>query len=136
MDYKELINALNRYSAENQNHGGVTAQAADAITDLLARAEAAEARCAEFKRSAERWERTSKNWENNWSKELEIRKTAESRAEKAERERDAAIQYMRKTFGWCTGCVHFTGIYGSGCKIGEMSTCGEENNRYVFCEEE
>ena len=39
MDYKALINALNRYSAENQNHGGVTAQAADAITDLLARAE-------------------------------------------------------------------------------------------------
>lgn len=59
-----------------------------------------------------------------------------ARAEKAERERDAAIQYMRKTFGWCTGCVHFTGIYGSGCKIGEMSTCGEENNRYVFCKEE
>lgn len=43
MDYKELVDALNRYSAENQNHGGVTAQAADAITDLLARAEAAEA---------------------------------------------------------------------------------------------
>lgn len=62
--------------------------------------------------------------------------TAEARAEKAERERDAAIQYMRKTFGWCTGCIHFTGIYGSGCKIGEMSTCGEENNRYVFCKEE
>ena len=42
MDYKELINALNRYSAENQNHGGVTAQAAAAIINLLARAEAAE----------------------------------------------------------------------------------------------
>ena len=59
-----------------------------------------------------------------------------ARAEKAERERDAAIQYMRKTFGWCTGCKHFTGIYGSGCKIGEMSTCGEENNQYVFYKEE
>ena len=42
MDYKNLVEELNRYSAENQNHGGITAQAADAITDLLARAEAAE----------------------------------------------------------------------------------------------
>ena len=50
MDYKELINALNRYSAENQNHGGVTAQAADAITDLLARVEAAEAENAVLRR--------------------------------------------------------------------------------------
>lgn len=74
---------------------------ATAITDLLARAEAAEAR-----------------------------------AEKADMERDAAIQYMRKMFGWCTGCVHFTGIYGSGCKIGEMDTCCKENSKYLFLGEE
>lgn len=59
-----------------------------------------------------------------------------ARANAAEKERDAAIQYMRKMFGWCTGCVHFTGIYGSGCKIGKMSTCGEENSHYVFGKEE
>lgn len=115
MDYKEQIETLKNLEAiaYGYNINGevlgmdcsdfeqIMVDAAESITDLLARAEAAEAR-----------------------------------AEKAERERDAAIQYMRKTFGWCTGCVHFTGIYGSGCKIGEMSTCGEENNRYVFCEEE
>lgn len=112
MDYKEQAVLNKAIASEWKNDicisriGGMNPQEffalnATAITDLLARAEAAEAR-----------------------------------AEKAERERDAAIQYMRKTFGWCTGCVHFTGIYGSGCKIGEMSTCGEENNRYVFCKEE
>ena len=70
MDYKELINALNRYSAENQNHGGVTAQAADAITDLLARAE-----------------------------------TSEARAEKAERERDAAVNDLGRIKS-CKVCNH------------------------------
>lgn len=99
MDYKELIARL-KNAAGGPDGVAMCHDAATAITDLLARAEAAEAR-----------------------------------AEKAERERDAAIEYMRKTFGWCTGCVNFTGIYGSGCKIGEMSTCGEENNRYVFCKE-
>lgn len=58
------------------------------------------------------------------------------RAEKAEMSRDATIKYMRKTYGWCTGCVHFTGIYGSGCKSGDMSTCTEEKDRYMFCKEE
>lgn len=111
MDYKELVADLLfgceenctdcKYAGDSEFECTIAERCATAITDLLARAEAAEAR-----------------------------------AEKAERERDAAIQYMRKTFGWCTGCVHFTGIYGSGCKIGEMSTCGEENNHYVFCKEE
>lgn len=125
MDYKELLQQIKEFlSACEQmrygeyvgapwpyNHDGpmvytepdavLLGLASNAITDLLSRAEAAEAR-----------------------------------AEKAEREMDEAIQYMRKTFGWCTGCVHFTGIYGSGCKIGEMSTCGEENSHYVFGKEE
>ena len=50
MDYKELIENLNQYSAEHQNHGGISARAADAITDLLARAEAAEARAEKAER--------------------------------------------------------------------------------------
>ena len=74
------------------------------------------------------------------SKELEEAneklKSAEDRAEKAEKKKDAAIQYMRKMFGWCTGCAHFTGIYGSGCKIGEMDTCCKENSKYLFLGEE
>ena len=35
-DYKELIERLNSYSAEYQQHGGVSAEAADVLTDLLA----------------------------------------------------------------------------------------------------
>lgn len=99
MDYKEQIETLKNLEAiaYGYNINGevlgmdcsdfeqIMVDAAESITDLLARAEAAEARCAEFKRSAERWERTSKNWEHNWSKELEIRKAAEARAEKAEK---------------------------------------------------
>lgn len=70
-------------------------------------------------------------------KELEEKlKYSEERARKAEMKSKEAIQYMRNMFGWCTGCVNFTGIYGSGCKIGKMSTCGEENRYYVFCKEE
>ena len=144
MDYKELIEALKSMLPEKVLYGdligaeGVYAhsgplvyedpepyfieQAITAINDLLARAEEAEAQRDEAVH--DRMMMEQRIGELN------------ARAEKAERERDAAIQYMRKTFGWCTGCVHFTGIYGSGCKIGEMSTCGEENNRYVFCKEE
>ena len=41
MDYKELIERLNAYSAEHQCHGGITAEAADAIKTLLAERDAA-----------------------------------------------------------------------------------------------
>lgn len=35
MDYKGLIERLNSFSAEHQQHGGITAEAADAIETLL-----------------------------------------------------------------------------------------------------
>lgn len=35
MDYKELIERLNSFSAEHEQHGGITAEAADAIETLL-----------------------------------------------------------------------------------------------------
>lgn len=41
MDYKELIERLNSYSAEHQCHGGITAEATDAIETLLAERDAA-----------------------------------------------------------------------------------------------
>lgn len=41
MDYKELIERLNDYSAKHQRHGGITAEAADAIETLLAERDAA-----------------------------------------------------------------------------------------------
>lgn len=73
------------------------------ITDLLARAEAADGRCKEEKHNTEYWEKTAKNWESNWNSELELRKAAEARAEQAERERDAAIADL-KEIGDCEYC--------------------------------
>ena len=35
MDYKNLIERLNSYSVERQQHGGITAEASDAIETLL-----------------------------------------------------------------------------------------------------
>lgn len=54
----------------------------------------------------------------------------EARAENAEQERDAAVNYMRRLFGWCTGCVHFTGTYSMSCKIGKMSDCTDSYEFY------
>ena len=36
MDIEKLIDRLNAYSAEHQQHGGITAEAADAISTLQA----------------------------------------------------------------------------------------------------
>lgn len=41
MDYKELIDRLSAYSAEYQCHGGITAEAVDALKALLLERDAA-----------------------------------------------------------------------------------------------
>lgn len=57
--------------------------------------------------------------------------SAESRAEKAERERDAAVKMLRK-IEWCNGCKNFRGL--QGCRIGALVTCNPQNDMYVFGE--
>ena len=57
----------------------------------------------------------------------------EARAEKAERERDAAIKMLRK-IEWCNGCKNFRGL--QGCRIGALVTCNPQNDMYVFGEGE
>lgn len=64
---------------------------------------------------------------------LERIESAESRAEKAERERDAAIKMLRK-IEWCNGCKNFRGL--QGCRIGALVTCNPQNDMYVFGEGE
>lgn len=59
--------------------------------------------------------------------------SAEARAEKAERERDAAIKMLRK-IEWCNGCKNFRGL--QGCRIGDLVTCNPQNDMYVFGEGE
>lgn len=34
-DYNDLVKRLNKYSATYQNHGGITAEASDAIKELM-----------------------------------------------------------------------------------------------------
>ena len=60
-------------------------------------------------------------------------KAAEARAEKAERERDAAVKMLRK-IEWCNGCKNFRGL--QGCRIGALVTCNPQNDMYVFGEGE
>lgn len=57
----------------------------------------------------------------------------ESRAERAERERNAAIKMLRK-IEWCNGCKNFRGL--QGCRIGALVTCNPQNDMYVFGEGE
>ena len=76
MDYKELIEHLERHGPQNPSsyghHSGLYDEAAAAITDLLARTEAAEAR-----------------------------------AEKAERERDAAVKDLKKHRKYKCDCCYY-----------------------------
>lgn len=59
--------------------------------------------------------------------------SAEARAEKAERERNAVVK-TRRQLGWCYGCKNFRGM--KGCRIGALVTCNPQNNMYVFGEGE
>lgn len=112
MDYKELVERLNEWNENLISElcaddvltcddlcgctgDCIVVQAATAITDLLARADAAEARVRELETSF----RTEKCENGPECVELgRVRKAlaeAEARAEKAERERDAAISVLQ-----------------------------------------
>lgn len=69
-----------------------------------------------------------RNAANGFKRRLEA---AESIAEKAERERDAAIKMLRK-IEWCNGCKNFRGL--QGCRIDALVTCNPQNDMYVFGE--
>ena len=141
MDYKELARQIERISDEDPAVISEWAEviktkhlkkAATAITALLARAEAAEAENIQLKEAVD-FARAKDAEILRLGKEM---RDAESRAEKAERESKEAINYMRRMFGWCTGCVHFTGNYGISCKVGKMCDCSGEDDGYKFCGEE
>ena len=55
------------------------------------------------------------------------------RAEKAEKERDAAIKRLRETC-WCDGCKHSKGL--DGCQLGSGEECSPRNDRYKFAAKE
>ena len=98
MDYKELVGRLKAISDIFKFHTGMDnyiEDAADAITDLLARAEAAEARAHELE-TTHRTEMCEDGFDcvelGKVRKELDA---AEKRAEKAEKEVDHYKQFLQ-----------------------------------------
>lgn len=83
-----------------------------AITDLLSRAEAAEARFALLDKDRENANEACAKWEGMYRMALE-------RAEKAEKEKDAAVEQLR---GLCSACKHYTPYHNDG----PCSTCTHE----------
>ena len=137
MDYKEQIEQA-KHAAEKwrEKHRivGVGEFRVDcmvddltrSITDLLARAEAAKARVRELETSF----RTEKCENGPECAELgRARKraeAAEARAEKAERERDAAVKVIERVRS-CKDCGHYTGEWTPPCKECQDS---EEHHPY------
>ena len=100
MDIEKLIKDLRIACAGNQHN--IMGVAATAITDLLARAEAAEARCASLDAIASEYQeeiipgfrKLVEKAEDRVKKLSEALEREQRRAEKAERERDAAVQQI------------------------------------------
>lgn len=109
MDYKKLAADLLsgceencadcEYAGESEFECTIAQLAATAITDMLARAETAEARCKRLEEARENANEAAAKWEGMYH-------MAEARAEKAERERDAAIEEIPKI---CYYCKHRKG---------------------------
>lgn len=85
---------------------------ASAINDLISRLEAAEARCAALDEARENANEACAKWEGMYRMALE-------RAEKAERERDAAVQQLH---GLCSACKYYTPYHNDGL----CATCTHE----------
>lgn len=151
MDYKELVGRLRTISDIFKAHTGMEnyiEDAANAITDLLARAEAAEASVSDLRKKLEReearlkfaelgWEVSSKHAVTSEGQAQEARyraEKAEARAEKAERERDAAISdltYIARTYPVdlcddlvCQYCKHYPNV-NTGCPGFTENDCFE-----------
>ena len=134
MDYKEQIDRLRSEISELENSELAVELFDGLITDLLARAEAAEARVRELETSF----RTEKCENGPECAELgRARKraeAAEARAEKAERERDAAISdltYIARTHPVdlcddlvCQYCKHYQNV-NTGCPGWTENDCFE-----------
>ena len=104
MDYKFLAERAEYSSRHAGCYSKILAECATAITDLLARAEAAEARCKLAEKCFD--DSALHACETQLELEKKARLEAEARAEKAERERDECkAKYCAKEP--CTICIHY-----------------------------
>lgn len=104
MDYKKLVDELEDYfDIYTDLHPAIFDEAATAITDLLARAEAAEEELKQketyYKQMVDALAATDSFEKQKLCEEADhlkdLLKEAEARAEKAERERDAAVKDLK-----------------------------------------
>lgn len=132
MDYQKLIKALTcRYAPDELDNLGCGNKRCqyrdvDGACDMVSIEEDAAIAIKELLTENQ----ALRNAANGFKKQLEA---AEARAEKAERERDAAIKMLRE-IEWCNGCKNFRGL--QGCRIGTLVTCNPQNDMYVFGEGE
>lgn len=109
MDVEKLIKDLRIACAGNQHN--IMGVAATAITDLLARAEAAESEAEHWKMAHNQAAINFQQENKECNKALSKLEAAEARAEKADRERD---EYFKHLQGFCFCCAHRTD--GFDCK--------------------
>ena len=112
MDYKKLATDLLsvceencadcKYAGDSEFECTIAELAATAITDLLARAEAVEVRCETLEKMVKEYQEV-------------IIPGYREQAEKAERERDAAVKVIERVRS-CKDCGHYTGEWTPPCK--------------------
>lgn len=130
MDYKKLANDLLsycnmncadcEYAGENEFECKIARLSSCAITELLARAEAAEERCKELEARCKRLDEARERANEAAAKWESMYRMALERAENAERERDAAISdltYIARTYPVdlcddlvCQYCKHYQNV--------------------------
>lgn len=137
MDYKKLATDLLsvceencadcKYAGDSEFDCTIAELAATAITDLLARAESAEKRVEELEKSISDAAQVVKTMQESTIPFYE------RRAEKAQRERDAAIKQLREFTESvdrpCACCKHDTGDYVA---LDVCGGCSPENDKWEW----
>lgn len=129
MDIEKLIERLNAYSAEHQQHGGITAEAVDAISTLKGENE-------KLRDELEQERDHRLHAEEHSDLFLEDCKRLNVELEKVKRERDAVVSWAQKYTESidrpCVACKHNTGDYVCTAICGNCGPMGTESCKWEF----